>query len=99
VTRHFYYGGNDLRMRNHKQAKPRKRRSEIQNEQTVPILPAEGFVRERTVVPLFATSRSTLWRWIKEGRFPAPHKIGPGTTAWDVADLRAHMNKIRGGAA
>ena len=58
-------------------------------------LPLEGFVRERTVVTFFATSHSTLWRWITEGRFPKPIKLGPGTTAWDVRDLRAHVDKVR----
>jgi prophage regulatory protein len=85
-------------MRHHQQSKSRKPHSKSQNEQDVIILPPQGFVRCPTVVALFATSRSTLWRWIKEGRFPAPYKLGPGTTGWDVADLRAHMDKIRNGA-
>jgi prophage regulatory protein len=48
-----------------------------------------------TVLAVFATSKSTLWRWIGEGKFPRPRKIGPGSTRWDVAALRAHMEKIR----
>lgn len=40
-------------------------------------LQPEGFAKIRTVLAVFDTSRSTLWRWISEGRFPAPHKFGP----------------------
>jgi predicted DNA-binding transcriptional regulator AlpA len=33
---------------------------------------------------------STIWRWVKDGTFPAPEKIGPNTSAWRVGTLRAH---------
>jgi predicted DNA-binding transcriptional regulator AlpA len=64
-----------------------------------PTLPLEGFVSIKTVTAFFATSKSTLWRWIGEGKFPRPKLIGPGSSRFDVLELRAHIEKIRGGAA
>lgn len=33
--------------------------------------------------------RSTLWRGVKKGRFPAPIKIGLGTNRWRASELVA----------
>ena len=61
--------------------------------------PAEGFLRERQILgdplatphmpALIPISRSTWWRGIKEGRFPAPVKLGPRITAWRTDDIVA----------
>lgn len=40
---------------------------------------------------LFPVSRATLWRWVKEGRFPAPFKMGARTTVWDEAEVLAFI--------
>jgi len=34
-------------------------------------------------------SRSAWWKGVAEGRYPQPVKLGPRTTAWRVADIRA----------
>jgi len=60
-------------------------------------LPSEGFVRQPVVLAVFATSKTTLWRWVSSGQFPRPYKLSPGTVAWDVQELRDHMKKIRAG--
>ena len=39
-------------------------------------------------------SRTTLWRWARNGRFPKPVKIGPNTTAWKKSDIAALVEKI-----
>ena len=33
---------------------------------------------------LLPVSSSTVWRWVKLGKFPAPIRLGPGTTAWPM---------------
>lgn len=33
--------------------------------------------------------RSTLWRGIRDGRYPPPLKMGPGINRWSRAELRA----------
>ena len=34
------------------------------------------------VVAILHVTKATLYRWIKEGRFPAGVKYGPNTTGW-----------------
>lgn len=37
------------------------------------------------IVPV---SGSTVWRWVKEGSFPAPVKLSPSVTAWTASSIR-----------
>ena len=34
---------------------------------------------------LLPVSPATVWRWVRAGKFPAPFKLGEGTTVWDAA--------------
>ena len=52
-------------------------------------LPATGYVRLETVLVVFPVGRSTWWKGIKDGRFPAAVKLGPRVSAWRVEDIRA----------
>lgn len=60
-------------------------------------LPTEGWVRIWQIIgkpsegipPIIPVSRSTWWEGCRTGRFPKPQKLGPRTTVWDVADIRA----------
>lgn len=51
------------------------------------------FIREKALRQnvLGGIGRSTLWRWIREGTFPAPVKLGPRMVAWDVAVVDAWL--------
>jgi predicted DNA-binding transcriptional regulator AlpA len=40
-------------------------------------------------------SNATLWRMVKDGRFPAPVKLGPNVTAWRADDVRAWCDGIQ----
>ena len=42
----------------------------------------------RRRIPL---SRSTIWRRIRDGNFPAPIQISPGRVAWLESDILAWM--------
>jgi len=65
-------------------------------EQGIPVglaefdqLPDSAFVRLPVVRAVNGNVGSaTVWRWCKAGILPAPHKIGPNTTAWNVGELR-----------
>lgn len=60
--------------------------------------PSAGFLREPQVLALFPVGRSTWWRGVKAGRFPAPVKLGPRITAWrraDIDDLLARLGDQR----
>ncbi|WP_424991162.1 helix-turn-helix transcriptional regulator [Fluviibacterium sp. S390] len=54
--------------------------------------PQAGFVRLAQILapdgPI-PVSKSTWWQGVKDGRFPAPQKLGPRTTVWKVEDIRA----------
>jgi predicted DNA-binding transcriptional regulator AlpA len=45
---------------------------------------------------------ATVWRWVRDGKFPAPFKLGQGTTVWDAAQVEAFIVSAsagKGGAA
>lgn len=51
-------------------------------------LPETGFLRERQVLVFVPISKSTLWRRVDSGSFPAPVKLSPRVTAWRAEDVR-----------
>jgi predicted DNA-binding transcriptional regulator AlpA len=57
--------------------------------QQVAPLPSEGYARLAQVLAVIPVSKSTWWAGCKSGKFPAPIKLGPRTTAWRVEDIRA----------
>ena len=42
---------------------------------------------------LLPVSKATIWRWVKEGRFPRPKQLGPRVTAWLATDVDGWVNK------
>ena len=56
--------------------------------------PDASYVRIDVVKQLFACSTSSVWRLSKTGRIPAPKKISPGITAWNVGELRKSLNSL-----
>lgn len=42
-------------------------------------------------------SPATIWRWVREGRFPAPFKLGGGVTCWDAAAVEKFVALRSGG--
>lgn len=55
-------------------------------------LPKHGFIRTRHLLPILDVSRVTLWRWIKDGIFPAPITLGERIKVFKVEDVRAWLN-------
>lgn len=64
------------------------------------VLPTTGYLRQSQLVrdpkrPKFTApipvSGSTLWRWVGAKKFPAPHKLSEGVTAWKVEEVRAWL--------
>jgi len=62
-------------------------------------LPATGFVRLPQIIgdkkaqppipAVIPVCKSSWWDGIRKGKYPQPVKLGPRTTAWKVADIRA----------
>jgi prophage regulatory protein len=67
-----------------------------------PVVPQEGYVRvsqllgcrRRGLVPILPISRSCLYAWIRDGRWPAPQKLGPKVIAWPAAQVRAMLSDV-----
>lgn len=69
-------------------------------------LPKTGYLRLTQIVgnpksnppipALIPVSKSTLWGWVKVGRFPRPVKLGPRVTAWRVSDIRNLIDNLPG---
>lgn len=57
-------------------------------------LPPSAQVPASTLAALLDVSQITIWRWSKTGRLPAPRKFGPGTTRWNVGEVRAALAKL-----
>lgn len=57
-------------------------------------LPDSAHVRLPTVCGLQGISPATVWRWVREGRLPRPHRLGPQVTAWNVGELRAALARV-----
>lgn len=61
--------------------------------------PTPRLLRVRDVQLVVNVARSTLYRWIKDGHFPAPVLIGPRAIGWyetDVAHWIAARSKVGG---
>lgn len=57
-------------------------------------LPDYAFVRLPVVKALYACSSTSVWRGVKSGRIPAPHKISANTTGWNVGELRSALVQL-----
>lgn len=45
------------------------------------------FFRDTEVAIRYNISRPTIWRWVKQGKFPKPFKLGEGTSRWKLSEL------------
>lgn len=68
-------------------------------QQLRPILPETGFLRLPQVLNVFPIGRSSWWAGIRTGKYPAPVKLGPHTSAWRVSDIRALVEEFSRKAA
>jgi predicted DNA-binding transcriptional regulator AlpA len=53
----------------------------------------DGLLRLPQVLSLYPVSRSAWWAGVKAGKYPQSVKLGPRTTAWRAADIRALIEK------
>ena len=47
---------------------------------------------------LLPVSPATIWRWVREGKFPKPFKLGLSVTVWNAAEVEAFIAQRAGGA-
>ncbi|WP_321311953.1 AlpA family phage regulatory protein [Halarcobacter sp.] len=41
------------------------------------------FIRIPDVIKKTGLAKSTIWLWVKEGKFPKPIKLSPRVTVWE----------------
>jgi prophage regulatory protein len=39
-------------------------------------------------------SKATIWRGVRNGRFPKPIKLGPYISRWSRCEAQAHLEKL-----
>lgn len=47
------------------------------------------------VAERYGVSTDSIWRWKRNGDFPAPVRVGPNCTRWRMADLLEHESQLR----
>jgi predicted DNA-binding transcriptional regulator AlpA len=52
------------------------------------------YLRIADICEQFGISRSTLWRWRRDGILPPGKKLTPKTEIWLVSDIEAHLEQI-----
>lgn len=52
---------------------------------------ADAFLRLKHVVSLTGVSRSTVYKWVAQGTFPKPLKLGERASAWRLSEVEAWM--------
>lgn len=57
------------------------------------------YLSDKDLAARYGVIRGTIWRWLSEGRLPAPVHIGPNTTRWRLADLEAHERQFTSATA
>jgi len=61
--------------------------------------PPAKYLGDTSLAARYSVSRSTIWRWVREGQFPQPIKLG-GSTRWaEVAVLAWEAEQAAKGCA
>lgn len=58
----------------------------------------QRFLREKQVRRFIPVAHSTLWAWVRSGKFPSPLKLSDRITVWRNSDVQAFI-KQNGGEA
>ena len=66
-------------------------------------LPSKALLRLKQIIgdpdakppipPIVPIGKSSWWAGVRSGRYPAPVKLGPRTTAWRVSDVLALIER------
>ena len=52
------------------------------------------YLRVQQIAESLGVSKSTIWRWVSEGRLPEPFKLAGRTTVWCAEDVQSTVDKI-----
>ena len=54
-----------------------------------------NFIRIKDVMKKTGIARSTIWLWIKQGKFPEPIKLSVRITVWDEKVIEEWKNNYK----
>lgn len=54
----------------------------------------ERLIRLPEVISITGLSKTTIWRYEKDGFFPKRYKITSRTMAWKLSDIEAYIAKV-----
>ncbi len=57
-------------------------------------VPETGFMRLPAILRVIPIGKSTWWYWVSIGKAPRGIKLGSRMTAWDVASIRALIDRL-----
>lgn len=57
----------------------------------IPPLPESGFARLPIVAKACGVGGSTIWLWVRKGKFPKPVKISDRVTGWRAQEVSAFL--------
>lgn len=58
--------------------------------------PDNAFFSIMTLMALCQIAKSTVWKWIVEGRLPPPQKLSAQCSRWRKADIQKALEKLGG---
>jgi predicted DNA-binding transcriptional regulator AlpA len=53
-----------------------------------------GFVRLPILTKLLGVSKTTIYKEIREGRFPKQIRLSPRVSAWRIREIKAHLEQL-----
>ena len=53
------------------------------------------FLSVEQVARRYDVSTDSIWRWVRKSKFPAPVRVGGGTTRWRRADIIEHDGALK----
>ena len=56
----------------------------------------KSFLREKQVRQLIPIAHSTLWAWVRAGKFPSPLKLSDRITVWRNSDVQTFIKESGG---
>ena len=51
------------------------------------------FLRLRDLLRMIGVSKSTIYEWIKKGRFPPPRQLGPRCVGWSAEEVQRWIDE------
>lgn len=62
--------------------------------ENITVIPTTGFLRLNQVLRFIPVGKTAWYDGIKEGRYPAPVKLGPRTAAYRAQDICALIERL-----